>query len=296
MGAKWVMKILITGANGQLGTELVKMFTGFHQVYGKSRQDVDITDMRQVQKTVQKIMPDLIIHTAGYTNVDQAENNVDTTFLVNAYGTRNVAVSAQKAEAKIVYISTDYVFDGYSSTAYKEFCQTNPQTIYGQSKLAGEEIIKSFTNKYFIVRTSWLYGAHGQNFFKKMYKLAQEKDELFVVDDQIGSPTYTVDLAQFISDLVSTEKYGIYHASNSGHCSWYEFAKAIFEELNIQIKINPISTKDYPSLAKRPYYSVLDNMSIRLNGFKNFRHWREALRDFLKEFKVSFLSSRDGGE
>ncbi|MFC4765795.1 dTDP-4-dehydrorhamnose reductase [Effusibacillus consociatus] len=275
------MKIAITGANGQLGHDLVNLLSHDHQVFGLSRQVMDITNFPQVVETVQRIKPDAIIHAAAYTRVDEAEHTQDKAYLVNTYGTRNVAISAQQAGSKMIYISTDYVFDGQSSTPYKEFDSPNPLTVYGKSKLAAEEIVKNFSNKYFIVRTSWLYGQYGQNFVKTMLTLAQLRKELPVVFDQIGSPTYTVDLAYFLKDLLQTELYGIYHASNTGACSWYEFAKAVFEEAGLDIKLNPVETKDFPRPARRPAYSVLDHMAIRLNGLSDFRTWRDALKEFV---------------
>jgi dTDP-4-dehydrorhamnose reductase len=205
---------------------------------------------------------------------------------VNAYGTRNVVVASEHIGAKFVYISTDYVFDGTANVPYNEFAFTNPINVYGKSKLAGEQFVRDLHSKFFIIRTSWVYGKHGNNFVKTMLKLAQEQKQLFVVDDQIGCPTYAVDLARCIFQLIQTEKYGVYHISNSGHCSWYEFAKAIFEEASINIVVNPCKTKDYPRPAQRPPYSVLDHMALRLNGFKELRHWREALKECIKVYGV----------
>ena len=211
-----------------------------------------------------------------------AESEPDQPFLVNAYGTRNVAVASEAVGVKLVYVSTDYVFDGTANTPYHEFSPTNPMSVYGKSKLAGEQFVRDLHSKFFIVRTSWVFGKHGNNFVKTMLKLAQERDELKVVDDQVGSPTYTVDLARCILDLIQTEKYGIYHVSNSGHCSWYEFAKAIFEEAGVEVKVNPCTTKDFPRPAPRPAYSVLDHMALRLNGFKEMPNWRDSLKGYLK--------------
>lgn len=280
------MKILITGAGGQLGTDLVKVLSGHHEVFPLVREKMDVTDMKQVLEVVETVLPDTIIHAAAYTRVDQAESDIDTAYLVNAYGTRNLAVAAQRTKAKMLYISTDYVFDGNHATPYQEFDETHPHTIYGKSKLAGEKMTMMLANKVYIVRTSWLYGEQGENFVKTMLKLAKQKERINVVNDQFGSPTYTMDLVSFIERLIHTEKYGIYHASNSGFCSWYEFAKAIFEELKIQVNLQPVSSQEFPRPALRPYYSVLNNMSIRLNGFPDFRHWREALRSFLNEIKL----------
>ncbi len=278
------MKVLVTGAKGQLGVDLVKaMSRTSWNVYAFGKDELDITNQELVNEKVEEIRPDVIIHSAAYTKVDQAETDVEQAFLVNAVGTRNLAVAAEKVQAKICYISTDYVFNGQADSPYLEHQQTNPLGVYGKSKYAGEELTKTLSTKYFIVRTAWVYGAHGQNFVKTMLKLAKEKDELGVVHDQVGSPTYTVDLANFIIELIQSEKYGIYHGTNSESCSWFEFAKAIFEESNISIKVNPLTTADFPRPASRPDYSVLGNLSLRINGFQPLRPWREALKSFLKE-------------
>jgi len=280
-------KILVTGAKGQLGTDMVKLLKDMeYEVYGYGRAELDITDFQQVKSVIDHIHPNVVIHAAAYTKVDAAESEPDQAFLVNAYGTRNIVVASEYIGAKFVYISTDYVFDGTANVPYNEFAFTNPISVYGKSKLAGEQFVRDLHSKFFIIRTSWVYGKHGNNFVKTMLKLAQEQKELFVVDDQIGCPTYAVDLASCIFQLIQTEKYGVYHISNSGHCSWYEFAKAIFEEANVNIVVNPCKTKDYPRLAQRPPYSVLDHMALRLNGFKELRHWREALKEFIKVYGV----------
>jgi len=274
------MKVLVTGARGQLGSDLVPILKDVYQVFGFSRAEMDVTNMTQVVTTIHQLNPDVVIHTAAYTQVDQAESDKDRAFLVNAFGTRNVAAAAQQIGAKIIYISTDYVFDGEQTTPYTEFDQPNPRSVYGKSKLAGEELVKSLSDKYFIVRTSWVCGKHGHNFMKTMLKLAQTQEELRVVNDQIGSPTFTRDLAHFLKKLMVTDYYGTYHATNTGICSWYDFAKAIFEEYNVPIKLTAIQTKDFPRPAPRPAFSALDHMSIRLHQFADFRHWKEALQDY----------------
>lgn len=276
------MNILVTGAKGQLGSDLVSVLSRHHRVFGCSRQEMDIADLSQVVETVHRIKPDAIIHTAAYTRVDQAERDQDRAYLVNAYGTRNVAVAARQAGAKIVYISTDYVFDGQSDIPYKEFDPTGPRSVYGKSKLAGEELVKTLSDRYFIVRTSWVYGKQGHNFVKALLQLARDRRELPVVCDQVGSPTYTLDLAGFLKDLIETDKYGVYHASNTGACSRYDFAQAVFAEAGREIKVIPVATQDFPRPAPRPAYSVLDHMAIRLNGFPELRHWRDALKDFIR--------------
>jgi dTDP-4-dehydrorhamnose reductase len=277
------MKVVVTGAQGQLGTDLVDLLTDRgYEVYGYGREELDITNFDQVHHVINKITPDVVIHAAAYTKVDLAESEPDQAFLINAYGSRNVAVASEAVGAKLVYVSTDYVFDGTANTPYNEFSSTNPMSVYGKSKLAGEQFVRDLHSKFFIVRTSWVYGKNGNNFVKTMLKLAQERDELKVVNDQVGCPTYIVDLAHCILELIQSEKYGIYHVSNSGHCSWYEFAKAIFEEAGIEVKVNPCTTKDFPRLAPRPAYSVLEHMALRLNGFKEMPNWRDSLKRYFK--------------
>ncbi|WP_426451097.1 dTDP-4-dehydrorhamnose reductase [Paenibacillus sp. S-38] len=278
------MKVLVTGANGQLGQDVVALFAEQHEVRGLGRAQLDITELEQCLEQVESFRPDVIIHCAAYTAVDQAETDVDGAYRVNAVGTRNMAVAAEKVGSKLCYISTDYVFDGKGTSPYKEYDKTNPSGIYGKSKEAGEQLAISLCSRYFIVRTSWVYGLHGNNFVKTMLKLSEDRDRLKVVHDQIGSPTFTEDLAGFLLALVGTEKYGIYHASNSGTCSWYEFAKAIFEESGKATIVEPCTTDEFPRPAPRPSYSVMDHLSIRINGFSEIRPWREALVDFLHKY------------
>ncbi|MGZ0130765.1 dTDP-4-dehydrorhamnose reductase [Priestia megaterium] len=276
-------KVLITGANGQLGKELVELFTakGF-EVYGFGRDKMDITNQAQVQEVLSTLKPNIVIHSAAHTQVDLAESEPEQAFSINAYGTRNVAVAAEAVGAKLVYVSTDYVFDGTNDEPYNEFSPTSPLGVYGKSKLAGEQFVRDLHSKFFIVRTSWVYGKHGANFVKTMLKLGKERKELSVVADQRGCPTYTLDLANAILELVDTQKYGVYHVSNSGSCSWYEFAKEIFEISEMKVQVNPCTTADFPRPAARPANSVFEHMSIKLNSFSPIRPWKEALSSFLK--------------
>lgn len=276
------MKVLITGANGQLGADVVRLFAekGHHTI-GMGRAQLDITDKKQCKDIINEVRPEAIIHCAAYTAVDHAETDQDNAYLVNAIGTRNIAVAAEHVKAKMCYISTDYVFDGTSLSPYYEYDNTNPLTVYGKSKRAGEQLVQSLCSRWFIVRTSWVYGSSGSNFVKTMLKLGAERDSLQVVNDQWGSPTYTCDLSFFLEELVSTGKYGIYHASNTGICTWYEFARAIFEEAKMAVKVDPCTTEQFPRPAPRPRYAAMEPMAIRVNGFTPIRHWREALRDFL---------------
>ncbi|MDD9266603.1 dTDP-4-dehydrorhamnose reductase [Paenibacillus sp. GCM10023248] len=281
------MKITVTGANGQLGQDVVKILGQHHVVHGLGREQLDITNELQCLEAVESLQPDVIIHSAAYTAVDLAETEEDMAYKINAMGTRNLAVAAERVGAKLCYISTDYVFDGTAAIPYREYDNTNPQSIYGKSKRAGELLVQSLSTKYFIVRTSWVYGVNGANFVKTMLKLAQDRDTLKVVNDQFGSPTYTVDLANFLDELVQTERYGIYHASNSGVCSWFDFASAIFEESGKQVKVLPCSTEEFPRPAPRPKYSAMEHLAIRTNEFEDLRPWREGLKAFLEELGVS---------
>lgn len=286
------MKVLVTGSAGQLGQDLMLLLQKQgHEVLGCDRQEMDITNLEQCVEVIGGFRPDAVIHCAAHTAVDAAETDIDAAYLINATGSRNVALAAERAGAKLVYISTDYVFDGMGTKPYHEYDNTDPQSIYGKSKRAGEILVQSLSSKFFIVRTSWVYGKYGNNFVKTMLKLGQEKPLLQVVDDQKGSPTYTVDLARFLLELIQTEKYGVYHASNSEACTWYEFTQAIFAEaedilgLKFTAKLEPCGTEQFPRPAPRPRYSVMEHLSIRTNGFEDIRPWREGLRDFLFEMK-----------
>lgn len=286
------LKVLVTGSAGQLGQDLVLLLQEQgHEVMGCDRQEMDITNLEQCVEVIGGFGPDAVIHCAAHTAVDAAETDIDAAYLINATGSRNVALAAEKSGAKLVYISTDYVFDGMGTQPYHEYDNTDPQSIYGKSKRAGEVLVQSLSSRYFIVRTSWVYGKYGNNFVKTMLKLGQEKPLLQVVDDQKGSPTYTVDLARFLLELIQTEKYGIYHASNSESCTWYEFTQAIFAEaediLGLQFTANlePCATEQFPRPAPRPRNSVMEHLAIRTNGFEDIRPWRDGLKDFLLELK-----------
>ncbi|HFK1530437.1 dTDP-4-dehydrorhamnose reductase [Bacillus thuringiensis] len=278
------MKVLVTGAKGQLGQDVLCLLENQPwEVFGFGREELDITNEEQVREKVLAIKPNIIIHTAAYTQVDQAESDEETAFKVNAEGTKYLAQAAEAVEAKFCYVSTDYVFDGKNNEPYKTNDETNPQTIYGKSKLAGEKYTSEYCSKYFVVRTSWVFGLHGNNFVKTMLRLADERSELEVVSDQFGSPTYTNDLARFIIELVETNKYGIYHASNSGVCSWYEFAKEIFRQSNRNINVNAISTAEFQRPAQRPAYSVLEQKKIAEQGLIMLPNWKEALGRYLSK-------------
>ncbi|MCA1065832.1 dTDP-4-dehydrorhamnose reductase [Rossellomorea sp. AcN35-11] len=275
-------KVLVTGAGGQLGSDLIKYLErSGYTVFGQNKVQMDITDQVIVQETIWRIQPDIIIHCAAYTKVDEAETNVDKAFLINALGTRHLVTAAEQWGAVFIYISTDYVFDGKSRIPYHEYSPVSPVNTYGQSKLAGEMIVKEIHSKYFIVRTSWLFGSKGPNFVRTMLKLADEKAFLSVVDDQRGSPTYTGDLSKAILQLIETKKFGTYHVTNSDSCTWYEFAKEIFKEAGLEVDLRPCETEQFPRPAARPSYSVMDHMALRINGFPPMPSWKDGLKRYM---------------
>ncbi|MDK2917577.1 MAG: dTDP-4-dehydrorhamnose reductase [Candidatus Petromonas sp.] len=279
------MKVLLTGSNGMLGTDLIKVLSKENEVIASTRKDFDITDINGTINYIKEVKPDVVVHSAAYTDVDGCESNIDTAYKVNAIGARNVATACNEIDAAMVYISTDYVFDGSKGEAYTEFDTVNPLSIYGKSKLAGENYVKGLLNKYYIVRTSWLYGMNGKNFVTTMLNLSKKMDSLSVVNDQIGSPTYTPDLAEAISKLIQKPTYGIFNITNSDYCSWYDYAKLIFDIANIDIEVNPTTTEEFNRPAPRPKYSVLENYCWKLEGYKPLRPYKEALREYIRELE-----------
>jgi len=278
------MKVLVTGINGQLGYDVVKeLEKNGHTAYGTKREDFDLTNEADVHRFVQEVKPDAIIHCAAYTNVDQAETDRETAYNVNGLGTKYLAQAAHEGKAKMVFVSTDYVFDGNGTEPYEVDEPTKPLGVYGETKLAGEKFLQESLEQHFIVRTAWVYGINGNNFVKTMLRLGKERGEVGVVADQVGSPTYTVDLAKFLVELIETDKYGVYHASNSGVCSWYEFAVEIYKQAGLNVKANPLTTEQFPRPAARPKYSVLSKQKLNEQGFTPLRDWKEALSDYLKE-------------
>ena len=278
------MRILVTGASGQLGYDVERELErrGIEHL-GTSSRELDITDREAVERLMAAYRPDAAIHCAAYTKVDLAEDEPERCWAVNADGTRNLAAACREIGAKMLYISTDYVFPGAGERSYETGDPTGPVNTYGRSKLAGELAVQSLLEKYFIVRISWVFGKNGNNFVKTMLRLAETKAELSVVCDQIGSPTYTADLAPLLCDMVQTERYGVYHATNEGTCAWSEFAEAIFELAGRQVVVHPIPTSAYPTRAVRPLNSRMSKECLHSNGFQELPEWKNALARYLKE-------------
>ncbi len=271
--------IVVTGANGMLGRDLMARFGD--RVRGFGHGELDITDRTSVQTVLTAVRPRLVINAAAYTDVDGCEADRQRAFAVNADGVRHLADACAGLGALLVHISTDYVFDGSKGQSWREDDPVNPLSVYGRSKLAGEEYARSLAD-HLIVRTQWLYGRHGKNFVETMLRLAPERQELTVVHDQIGSPTWTVDLARAIAALLERDCRGTYHVANAGSCSWCEFARAIFQETGIGTAVRAITSAELDRPAPRPGYSVLDCAKLTRNcGFEP-RHWRDALREYLK--------------
>ena len=280
------MKVIITGAKGQLGLELTKQLkrNSKYEVVTTDRTELNIVDIKQVSDFLSKQKPDVVINCAAHTAVDLCETDIENAYRINALGPRNLAIVCEKIGAKLIQVSTDYVFNGNGIRPYREDDITSPNSVYGTSKLMGENFVKEFCSKYFIVRTAWLYG-DGNNFVRTMIRLSETNKELNVVDDQIGSPTSTVDLSRAIINLMDTEYYGVYHGTCEGQCSWYEFAKKIFEIKKIDIKVNPVTSEKFKRSAPRPAYSVLDNFMLKLVDLNTFRQWEDSLEEYLNNEK-----------
>lgn len=278
------MRILVTGASGQLGYDVERELERRGIEYlGTSSRELDITDREAVERLMAAYRPDAAIHCAAYTKVDLAEDEPERCWAVNADGTRNLAAACREIGAKMLYISTDYVFPGTGEQFRRTDDPVSPVNTYGRSKLAGELAVQSLLETYFIVRISWVFGKNGNNFVKTMLRLAETRTELTVVCDQIGSPTYTADLAPLLCDMVQTERYGVYHATNEGTCAWSEFAEAIFELAGRQVVVHPIPTSAYPTRAARPLNSRMSKERLHNNGFQELPEWKNALARYLKE-------------
>lgn len=281
------MKILVTGVTGQLGHDVVKALDKRKiETVGVSSKDFDISNCEAAKIFIENYMPDAVIHCAAYTAVDRAEDEEDRVYAVNCLGAENIAKACKSIDAKMIYISTDYVFEGIGNEAYEVNSFINPLSVYGKTKADGEKKVIAELDKHFIVRISWVFGKNGNNFVKTMLRLGKEKTEISVVADQIGSPTYTVDLAELLCDMVVTEKYGIYHATNEGYCSWAEFAEEIFERVSISCKVSRILSEEYPVKAKRPLNSRLSKKSLDKAGFNRLPNWKSAMERFLEEINT----------
>jgi dTDP-4-dehydrorhamnose reductase len=278
------MKILVTGASGQLGFDVVKELNkrGYNDLYLPTSKELNLEDKDSITLYFQNIHPNIIIHCAAYTAVDKAEDEQEKCLKVNSFGTELLVEQAKHFNAKFLYISTDYVFDGLKKNTYKTDDTPNPQSVYGKSKYLGEQSVSNYQN-HFIIRISWVFGKNGKNFIKTMLKLSKEKPFISIVNDQIGSPTYTVDVSKFLVDLMQTENYGIYHATNEGICSWFELTQEVFRLINTNTPIYPILTIDYPTKGKRPYNSSLDKSKIKEIGLNLLPDWKDAVKRFLIE-------------
>ena len=286
-------KILVTGCNGQLGRAIRKEyaasdveFINTDVVEGEGVVSLDITDVDAVLKLVRAEKPDVIINCAAHTNVDKCEEQWDLAYKINAIGPRNLSIAATEADAKMIHVSTDYVFEGNGTRPYTEFDAPNPVSAYGKTKLEGENFVKEFAKKHFILRTAWLYG-DGKNFVKTMLALAENHDELNVVCDQVGTPTSAVELAKMIHYLESTENYGTFHATCEGDTNWADFAEAIFKRAGKNVKVNHVTSKQYkemnPASANRPAYSILEDYMIKLTSHFVMADWQDALDVYMKE-------------
>ena len=291
------MKVLVTGVKGQLGYDVVKHLQGRgHTAVGVDVEEMDITDEDSVVKVMQEVKPDAVVHCAAWTAVDLAEDkeNFDKVFAVNVKGTEYIAKACKRQNCKMLYLSTDYVFDGQGERAWKPSDARNPLNVYGQTKCDGEIAIEKLLDKYFIVRISWVFGVNGKNFIKTMLNLGQTRDTLTVVDDQVGSPTYTYDLSGLIVDMIETDKYGIYHATNEGECSWCAFATEIFRQASAfnprykAVQVLPVNSDAYPAKAKRPSNSRMCKAKLDENGFERLPAWQDALQRYLEEIKDSY--------
>lgn len=279
--------IIVTGVKGQLGYDVVKELNKRNiPCKGIDIEDLDITDGNAVMSYITSENPEAVIHCAAYTAVDKAEDDVEKCTAVNVNGTENIALACKKIGAKMMYFSTDYVFPGGGEKEYEIGDEKAPQSVYGRTKLEGEYKVIENVDKHFIVRISWVFGVNGNNFVRTMLRLSETKTELNVVCDQIGSPTYTADLAPLVCDMIVTEKYGIYHATNEGFCSWAEFARAIFEIAGKTVKVNSVASSEYPVKAKRPLNSRLSKRELDMAGFGRLPKWKDALKRYLAELNL----------
>lgn len=280
------MKVLVTGVKGQLGFDVVNELTKRgHEAIGVDIEEMDITDEESVNRVIKAAAPDAVIHCAAYTAVDAAEDNVDICRKVNATGTGYIAKVCKDLDIKMMYISTDYVFNGQGTRPWEPDDVREPLNIYGQTKYEGELLVEETLDKFFTVRIAWVFGVNGKNFIKTMLNLGKTRDKLTVVADQIGSPTYTYDLARLLVDMIETDKYGRYHATNEGLCSWYDFACEIFKQAGMNVSVEPVGSDQFPVKAKRPANSRMSKDKLIENGFVPLPTWQDALARYLTEIE-----------
>lgn len=285
------MKILVTGVKGQLGHDVANELENRGiEAIGVDIDEMDITDAVSVDKVIREASPDAVIHCAAYTAVDAAEENQELCRKVNADGPRNIARVCRELDIKLLQVSTDYVFEGTGERPWEPEDECQPKSVYGQTKYEGEVAVKELMDKYFIVRIAWVFGINGKNFVKTMLNLAKTHDTIRVVNDQFGSPTYTYDLARLLVDMVLTDKYGTYHATNEGDCSWYEFACAIFEEAGVTVNVVPVTSEEYGAKANRPFNSRMSKEKLTQMGFERLPEWRDALHRYIGELKKAEVS------
>jgi dTDP-4-dehydrorhamnose reductase len=278
------MRVAVTGARGMLGSGICRIFEMEHEVTGFDLEDFDITDTQKTHRILRQLNPEVVIHCAAFTDVDKAEVSPDEAYRVNALGTWNVASCAAEIQSKIVYMSTDFVFDGEKAAPYTEWDTPNPLNYYGNTKLAGEKVIQWIGGRYYIVRTAWLFGDGDKSFPARILKAAKKNPELRVVADQIGTPTYIIDLAETIQELIESPLCGIYQVTNSGQCSWYEYAKKVIELAGMtNVQVTPITSSEWPSPTRRPSFSVLRHYVLELQGKDRMRTWDAALTEFMQK-------------
>lgn len=277
------MKLLVTGVKGQLGYDIVKECEKREiEAVGVDVEEMDITDAKKVEDVIKAGNYDAVVHCAAWTAVDKAEDEVEACTKVNVDGTKNIANVCNELDIPMMYFSTDYVFNGEGDQLWNEYDQRNPLNVYGQTKYEGELAVEAL-KKHFIVRIAWVFGVNGNNFIKTMLRLGKERGAVSVVNDQIGSPTYTYDLAKLVVDMIQTNKYGTYHATNEGLCSWYEFACEIFKQANLNVSVTPVDSNAFPVKAKRPHNSRMSKAMLDKNGFNRLPTWQDALSRYLKE-------------
>lgn len=277
------MRVLVTGAKGQLGHDIVnELMRRDHEAVGVDIEEMDITDAKAVKKVIEEAGVESVVHCAAYTAVDAAEDHEELCRRINAGGTENIARVCGELGLKMIYISTDYVFDGEGERPWEPDDERKPLNVYGKTKYEGELAVEKYVEKFYIVRIAWVFGVNGKNFVKTMLNLGKTKEQINVVNDQFGSPTYTFDLARLLVDMIETEKYGRYHATNEGICTWYEFAGEIFRQADIDVKVIPVLSEQLPNKARRPHNSRMNKDKLQTNGFIRLPAWQDALGRYLQ--------------